>query len=452
MKIIENVNLWFAKDSNNNTITIDTITDKNKNNKYYCPICGSEVYPKLGNKLSHHFAHIDKSKCTGETMIHFWIKNEIIKVGDKFKIKYGEDIKEYICKSIYIEKCYKTKYGKYKPDITIHTESDEILYFEIAKSNKKDVDNYMSKWLDLNNTVVEVEIKDMINHTDTFKAIYNNGKCYKEFKHNEHINKIKHEIIDKTNIEEAKERISKIEWFWDEFIKYKKTGEEIPLFESIDYIEEVDREYLIDGYLKTSCSKLRKLYLLNNQNNIYNNLYNFINDNNLNKYVNLYKSEELLYRNKLDKNFIIPCVIIKFNDKENRLDYLFDKIKPLKIPSDIVNINNLKFNKIKKYIKFIIEKFEFINYKSDIINRYVRDINNKFLYGLVCKTNGDKSFKVTLRIKYYSYLDIDICNIYDDYIYCLDSKKEYKYKNINEFKIKLDNIISSKIRELRYSN
>ena len=33
-KIIENVNLWFAKDCNNNTITIDKITEENRNKKY----------------------------------------------------------------------------------------------------------------------------------------------------------------------------------------------------------------------------------------------------------------------------------------------------------------------------------------------------------------------------------------------------------------------------------
>ena len=43
----DNVNLWFAKNINNNIVTIDDIEVKdNSKNKYYCPLCGSKVIPK----------------------------------------------------------------------------------------------------------------------------------------------------------------------------------------------------------------------------------------------------------------------------------------------------------------------------------------------------------------------------------------------------------------------
>ena len=57
----ENVTLWYAKDEKNNIITIDKAE---QNKKYYCPICESEVIPRLGDLITHHYAHIDKSKCT----------------------------------------------------------------------------------------------------------------------------------------------------------------------------------------------------------------------------------------------------------------------------------------------------------------------------------------------------------------------------------------------------
>jgi predicted RNA-binding Zn-ribbon protein involved in translation (DUF1610 family) len=41
----ENVKLWFAKDKNENIITVDEINEDNKKNTYYCPVCGSDCKP-----------------------------------------------------------------------------------------------------------------------------------------------------------------------------------------------------------------------------------------------------------------------------------------------------------------------------------------------------------------------------------------------------------------------
>ena len=38
MKDINNVNLWFAKDINNNIVLISNINEQNKHNEYFCPI------------------------------------------------------------------------------------------------------------------------------------------------------------------------------------------------------------------------------------------------------------------------------------------------------------------------------------------------------------------------------------------------------------------------------
>jgi len=56
-----NINLWFAKNTNNDIVTINEIEVKNNKEKYYCPLCGSEVIPKATNSklITAHFAHID---------------------------------------------------------------------------------------------------------------------------------------------------------------------------------------------------------------------------------------------------------------------------------------------------------------------------------------------------------------------------------------------------------
>ena len=101
---MSNVTLWFAKDQTGKIITIDKTTKDNKNEKYTCPMCGSELKPKLGDIKNHHFAHVDKSKCTNESMIHFWVKNELLKIGESFivnvKILYLK--KNIIQRKVYI--------------------------------------------------------------------------------------------------------------------------------------------------------------------------------------------------------------------------------------------------------------------------------------------------------------------------------------------------------------
>lgn len=177
-----NVNLWFAKDEENKTILINDITEENKHNKYKCPICGGLVRPKTGNKLSWHYAHANGNDCSSESMVHWWVKNELLKVGDMLKINIDMTIKEFKCKEILIENTYETSYGKYKPDLTIITDKNETIYFEIANTNKKKLKNFINIWEELGNIVVEVKVKNIIegHKIDVFNAFYFKGKIIKE--------------------------------------------------------------------------------------------------------------------------------------------------------------------------------------------------------------------------------------------------------------------------------
>ena len=102
----ENVNLWFAKDKNNGIMMIKDIIEENKHNEYTCPICGGLVRANTGKIKSWYFSHINADDCSSETIVHWFVKYELLKVGERFKVKINDDIKEYVCKEIIEEKEY----------------------------------------------------------------------------------------------------------------------------------------------------------------------------------------------------------------------------------------------------------------------------------------------------------------------------------------------------------
>ena len=400
----ENVTLWYAKDEKNNIITIDKAE---QNKKYYCPICESEVIPRLGDLITHHYAHIDKSKCTNESFVHFWVKNELLKIGDKFTLSIGLKEEEYICKDLIIEKTYKTKYGDYKPDITVITNDNKIIYFEIAYTNMKRINEYRDKWEYLNNTVVEINAKELINGKEfkVFTPVYDNGIIY--YNYTECRSKAEklyeNNIISNCEIEEAKSRLNKIDWFWCEWIKRKqnKISDE-DFFKVIDLLHIDDRMFLIDKVLKSSCSDVRWLYLYNKQKEIKDYINDFINknidENNQLNIIEVETGEELVFRNIFGKRFQIPYVKIKrfktciydiycdYFDKD-KLDlflnnfmnctglYLKNKIKESnEILNKVLKNYNISINKIQEdYQKIILN----INYTNNTIDKLeIQDIKN----------------------------------------------------------------------------
>lgn len=511
LDIIENRGLWYAYDNKNKIITIDLINDENKNNKYTCPICGSEVIARTGKKKIHHFAHRDKSKCTNESMIHFWVKNELIKPGDIFHINYDRNATNnctrYVCKEVYIEKEVKTKHGTYRPDITIVTESNEIVYFEICKSNKKNVDDFINIWLELNNTVVEVDVKDMVERNTKYKAIYSNGKCLKNFdRHNKKEQYINH-VLENSNIKEAKERLSKLNWFWEDCKKYRMNKiDEYDFMTTIDFLEPEDRVYMVDGLLKTSCNNFRKLYLGYKQKQIEDFIISYLDENKINMIIR--KDEETVRREIFNKNFIIPCVIVgneylklysdNFNEKDAKM-YInnykliknYDYIKLIKnninnkfkdyyvdihfrnknsfeldlkykysyiykdrieICEDFNNIEELicdEINKIRKDIKYNLFENKintYINNKINIINTKLNKINNKRLY-VKYEYLSENVFNIIFKL---GFRKINVCKIYGNTLYDYSKLKSIYFSNIEEFKNIFENTVSNKIREIRY--
>lgn len=189
IEISDSVKQFFAKDGYHNTILIGEIDECNVSKKYHCPMCNGTLIPCALNSdlVSSYFKHKSLNDCSSESMIHYWFKNEYIKNGDIIKLSVNNEIIEYECKSLDVEKSYKTQFGTYIPDVTVVTTCDEVIFLEFAHTNKKDSDKYSDIWRELDNLVIEVDIKQLQKrNTDEkiFSPIYYNGIIFKYDKRN----------------------------------------------------------------------------------------------------------------------------------------------------------------------------------------------------------------------------------------------------------------------------
>lgn len=80
-----NVKIKVAYDINNNFIMIEDALYKNK---YFCIDCKKELIVKKGEKIKHHYAHKNKSECTGESWQHKYSKLKIIQNINNIKFKF----------------------------------------------------------------------------------------------------------------------------------------------------------------------------------------------------------------------------------------------------------------------------------------------------------------------------------------------------------------------------
>lgn len=59
---------------------------------------------------------------------HFWVKNELFKVGESFRVRTDGVVTEYRCSEIFVEQTYNTRYKNYTPDLTIITECKKRIF------------------------------------------------------------------------------------------------------------------------------------------------------------------------------------------------------------------------------------------------------------------------------------------------------------------------------------
>jgi len=262
----ENVKLWFAKNEKGDLLTINEIDEDNKNQTLFCPICTSNLKPKAvqSKRVTPHFAHVDADKCNSETMIHWWFKNKFLEKGDKFTV-VSDELNEYVCKDILVEYPHKTSEGTYKPDMTIVTENNKTIYFEFNYSNKKKVKDYLDVWLELNNIVVEVDVKQLMlkDEIPKFNSLFYRGKCFNTKRNDTYYNtigKYKEEKMNGKFDEKLKERIKKLDWFWDDMLRFKK-GEidATDLTELVRHIDIQEKFIVYDIVKRNRCNELTEL-------------------------------------------------------------------------------------------------------------------------------------------------------------------------------------------------
>lgn len=187
LRELGDISLPFALDKKKNYIYIK---DADRGTKYYCPCCSKEVNTiaiddGVDYKMPPHYRHYPHQSCTGESLSHWVYKMWLFDKDSPFYIYDGINKTSYIVKTIDIEKTFKTDYGDYRPDITITTTCGKTLFFELNFSNPKRSDDYFCKWSQLNNDVIEVDVKKLLkdslnNKVPTFRLVYSEGVCFDE--------------------------------------------------------------------------------------------------------------------------------------------------------------------------------------------------------------------------------------------------------------------------------
>ena len=411
--------LIVAYDGNDEFANLIHVKKANKDNNYFCPCCGGNVKPRAldSTKEQSHYYHVT-GKCTKESQLHFFCKNWLFDEGSKFYV----DDSLFEVESIEIEKPYDTPFGKYIPDVTVHTTTGIDIYFEMFFTNRKTGDDYFCKWDYLGNDVVEVNIKEYMFKTDadtipTFTYLYHDGNCYSKpyIKRDLYANtiaRIKRELT-RQKVLNYKARIEQLDWFWQE-IRNNKSREEI-----LNVISEMDYEDMIScyeiikrkqcvSYLKNDVlnminqkviSEVREELDLPYDENVYFDLEHIkgrtykigirldINTDHI-----IYNKMYVSYDNSIRK---FPKIVFSKN--------ILNKDEIVLIESDIKKIND-------KYEEVLQIKENILEYDNKLAvfeenSQYKVRMNNG-LYTVI-EENTEGKMKTVLEKYYISYLDID---------------------------------------------
>lgn len=410
MNNLNGVSLWFAKKENGELITIDKINNEYKG-KYLCPLCGSEVIPKaLSSKcVTPHFAHIDKEKCSGEGVIHWWVKNELIKENDVIEIITDVN-NQVLCKNIYFEKTYETPNGTYKPDITIETYNKELIFIEVNFTNKKKIEEYLPKWSYLGNTVIEFNVKNIydeennkIKIKNTFKALYFKGKIFSIDKNSNEYKKYFNGIQSKLNAEDIKS----IEWFIDDIYKYNTgiTDDFESIVTSFNEIakDESKNDILEDLYKNSQCQKTIK-NIVNYKDEYMRNIKEYFSENfrDYIKYIDCScHGEERLIHDRLFSKYEINV----------KMSYAFDFDN---VSHEVTDFNEAEILKIEEKVDRLKERYKIRLEFGDLIRELLKiykisyDIHYEDYYIYLIHKN--LQYKIFYDGKIYIN-DLFICNL-----------------------------------------
>lgn len=210
--------------------------------------------------MQPHYYHVNGG-CSEESFIHFICKNWLFTEGCNFIVNGTK----YEVKKVETEKTLETKFGKYRPDIIVETTTGKIFYFEIQVTNKK-TQNYIPKWDELGNDVVEVDTRYFINqkfknNIPVFHLIYSNGECYiksytsKKYEKIIATRKIEWKRQDKLNY---KIKWEKLDWFWRELSEYKQSNNKNGVLDAFNSMDISDRIWCYDNIKGKSCIDIKQ--------------------------------------------------------------------------------------------------------------------------------------------------------------------------------------------------
>ena len=451
-------------------INISQINEENRNDEYECIVCGSKVIPVAPDgkivsgadaKVTPHFKHLDADKCTSESWIHFWVKTEFIKIGDKFKIITDRE-NEYTCNQIFFEKSITIGDRNYIPDVTIHTSCGNIIHFEINYSNNKKVKDYIDRWKELNQIIVEADINTMMcaftDDMPTFKALYYQGKFFnlndEDSKYYNTIGKYKVTKEDKEILKLREKEIEKLDWLWDETrnINFNEKGFEklSKLLNSIS--NEESREIAIEILRKTKCNNLLQNYMSFIKSKIEKRL----------KHLNLkYKGCFIRYEIEIPRliyDRVFKGIIINLYAPDDNIPEI-SQTNDLKVNGNILS-DNLKYK-----IDRIVEKLSF---NSDLLLHFVKVlIDNKKIdkYEVHYKENTDyinaiyfndyrnkkcvvfTGYECEIKNNNMEYINLN--NVYSIDNYIIETEKSYDFARIYN-KYKFQNIFQQENINLSY--
>lgn len=454
--------LIVAYDGNDEFANLIHVKKANKDIDYFCPCCGGIVKPRAldSTKEQSHYYHIT-GKCTKESQLHFFCKNWLFEKGSKF---YLGDIL-YEVDFIDIEKIWNTPFGDYKPDISVYTTTGKIIYFEIFFTNRKTGDNYFCKWDYLENSVVEVNIKEYMFKTGkdvipTFTYLYHEGICYskpyaKKDLYANTIARIKHDLT-RQKVLNYKARIEKLDWFWQEIQQNKSREDILKVVSCMEYDDMVTCYEIIN---KKNCVSYLK-----------NDMLDILNESVIKKVresidlpfdENVYFDLKQRHGRTYEAGIILNIELdhITFNDFVYHImdNWHFNKIsgypkivfKTNIFSSDIVDIPSKEIKKLKQLFNDTVEyKSKLSEYEKELYlleeDGYKIRINNG--YYTVLKKNKNSDYDLILDKFYLSSLRIDdLKNAIDE-----------KITEINE-KVFLENIKKNEyyqglLKELRNYN
>lgn len=137
------------------------ITETKESEEYHCVECGSELITRKGEIRVHHFAHKNIGECSGEGIIHKYVKIKLAKQGFLTN-KFGDKV---MFKSYEFEK----KIDKFYADLYVITEHDVPIIIEIEvthKNTQEKVDYYNSQYMPYIN--IQIPKYALLDEIDVF--------------------------------------------------------------------------------------------------------------------------------------------------------------------------------------------------------------------------------------------------------------------------------------------